>query len=89
MSQSEEIHTFVEEIHTFGDKHLTSQRKPLPLYHLLRERARRYWGVAASLMAQWVNAERLFALGAVELGRRPFFKKPIRRIQLNKHSPSK
>lgn len=52
MYQSEEIRTFVEEINTFSEKHLTSQRKPLPLCHLLRETARRCWGVAVSRMAQ-------------------------------------
>lgn len=51
MTQSEEINTFVEEIHTFSEKHLLGQRKPLSLCHLLRETARRCWGVAVSRMA--------------------------------------
>lgn len=51
MSQCEEIHTFVEEIHTFSENHLLGLRKSLSLCHLLRETARRYWGVAVCRMA--------------------------------------
>ena len=51
MSQSEEIHNFIEEIHTFSEKHLLGLRKALPSRHLLRETARRCWGVAVSRMA--------------------------------------
>lgn len=51
MSQSEEIHTFVEEIHTFSENLLLGLQKALSLCRLLRETARRCWGVAVSRMA--------------------------------------
>lgn len=50
-AQSEEIQIFIEEIRNFSEKALTSQAKALPLSHLPRERARRFWGVVAIPMA--------------------------------------